>query len=102
MFLSWISSVHSGSDVASLHTRGRDGHCPVGPGGAHRLLGADRPSPSADVCCEAGVLGGENSLGALAVWTDRDRQDRHRRNDSSASGRTGFGMRPVVSAHLRL
>lgn len=45
----------------------------MGSAGSHRLLGADRPPPTAHVRREAGVLGGEDSPGALALWTDRDR-----------------------------
>lgn len=100
--LSWISSLHSCSDVAPLHSRGRDCHRPVGSGGPHWLLGADHHSPSADLCGEAGVLVGENSLCALAFRTDRHRQDCHCRHHGGSTGRTGAGMRPLDSAHYRL
>lgn len=70
--LSFISSLHSGINVAPLHSRGRDCHRPVGSGGSHWLLGADHCPPSADLRGEAGVLGGENRLGALAFWTHCD------------------------------
>lgn len=94
--------LNSHSQVAPLHPRGRDGHRPVGSACSHRLLGADRPPPTAHVRREAGVLGGEDSPGALVVRTDRDRQDRQRRNYSGPSRRPGAGMRPPVSAHPRL
>lgn len=70
--LNWISSLHSCTDVAPLHSRGCGRHCPVGSGGPDWLLGADNHSASADWRGEAGVLGGENRLGALAFRTDRD------------------------------
>lgn len=97
-----LPPLDSRSQVASLHPRGRDGHRPVGSAGSHRLLGADRPPPTARVRREAGLLGGEDGPGALAVRTDRDRQDRQRRNHSGPSGRPGAGMRPPVSAHAGL
>lgn len=100
--LSWISSLHSCADVAPLHSRGCDCHRPVGSGGPHWLLGADHCSPSVDLRGEAGVLGGEDRLGALAFRTDGDRQDCHCRDHGGSTGRPGAGMRPVDSAHFGL
>lgn len=68
-----VCSLHSCGDITSLHSRGRDHHCPVGPPGSLWLLGADDAPASGDLCGEARVLGGENRPGSLAFRSDRDR-----------------------------
>lgn len=100
--LSWVYSLYSCTDVAPIHPGGRGRSRPVGSAGSYRLLGADHRPPSADCCGEAGVLGGENRLGALAFWTDGDRQDGQCGNHGGSGGRPGAGMRPADSAHICL
>lgn len=69
---------------------------------AHWLLGAENGPPPADWCAVSGVLGGEDGAGALALRTDRDRQQRLGGRDSVAPRWPGAGILPVESAHLQL
>lgn len=97
-----VPSLHSCGAITSLHSRGRDHHCPVGPPGSLWLLAADCPPSSVDLRGEAGVLGGENRPGSLAFRPDRDRQERDCGHHGSAAMGTGAGVCSLESAQIRL
>lgn len=89
---------HSCSDAASLHPRRCDGLRPVGSAGSHRLLDSDNRPAVANGGVQAGVLGGENRLGALVLRTDCERQDGHLRHHGAPPVRSGAGVRSVDAA----
>lgn len=74
----------------------------MGPLGSLGLLGADGPSASVDLRGEAGVLGGQNRPGSLALRPDRDRQERDGGHHGGAAMGTGAGVRSLEPAEIRL